>query len=145
MTALAELALLRANLNRLARVPAVVSRDAARGIKNQIDMDTSSGLDCYGKPFAPLKPSTLAKGRRPPPMVDTGASLEQTSVRPLRGAGIAIVLGGAYEHHLRRTANREARQVVPVRAGIPATWSRRVKQAEELAVKRAAPELGAAL
>lgn len=140
-TAIQELALLRANLNKLARIRSQVAKAGAQGITNQIHADTSSGLDCYGKPFAPLKPSTLAKGRRPPPMVATGASLDATRAKPLAGAGIAVDVGGAYEHHLRKTKNREARQVVPVRAGLPASWNRRLKLAEEMAVKRACPEV----
>lgn len=140
MSAIDDLVLLRANLNALARVPSRVAADGARGIKNQIDLDTSSGLDCYGRPFAPLRPATVAKGRRPPPMVDTGESLDKTTVRPLRGAGIAVILGGWYQYHLRATANRAARQVVPVRSGLPATWRTRLKTAETMAVKRALPQ-----
>lgn len=139
--AIEALILFKANLSKLARVPSRVAKTGAAGITNQIQIDTSSGKDCYGKPFAELKASTLAKGRRPPPMVDTGASLDATRARPLGGAGIGVEVGGAYGYHLKSTANRAARQVVPVRAGIPASWSRRLKAAEELAVKQACPEV----
>src|SRR3954463_11000641 len=133
---LRDLVLLRANLDKLSRVPSDIAKDGARGIQNQITMDTSSGLDCYGQPFAALKPSTLAKGRRPPPMVATGKSLDETHVSPLRGAGIGITLGGAFKHHLRRTPNRAARQVAPVRAGLPASWKRRLDAARDLRIRR---------
>jgi len=141
MSAIDDLVLLKANLNKLARVPARASSFAARGIKNQIDLDTSSGLDCYGKPFAPLAPATVAKGRNPPPMVDTGRSLDETTVKPLPGAGVAVHVGGHYPRHLQKTANRPARQVVPVRAGLPASWNKRVKDAEKKAIGEAMPEL----
>lgn len=134
MTALQDLPLLAANLRTLASVPSRVARRGAVAITNQIHTDTASGLDCYGKPFAPLAVSTLRRGRRPPPMVATGASLDATKARPLSGAGIAIILGGAYEHHLRKTSNRPARQVVPVRAGLPATWKRRIEAEERRVV-----------
>lgn len=137
MTALQELPLLSANLRRLAAVPSRVARRGSVALTNQIHTDTASGLDCYGKPFAPLAVSTLRRGRRPPPMVATGASLDATFARPLGGAGIAIVLGGAYEHHLRKTDNRPARQVVPVRAGLPVSWKRRIEAEEKRAIAEA--------
>lgn len=136
-SALHDLPLLSANLRKLATVPSRVAKMGAAGITNQIHRDTSSGLDCYGKPFAPLAVSTLRRGRKPPPMVATGRSLDETRARPLSGAGIALVLGGAYEYHLRKTKNRPARQVLPVRAGLPASWKRRLETAERAAVREA--------
>lgn len=136
MSAIADLPLFAANLRRLAGVRSSIARRGAQGITNQIRIDTSSGLDCYSKPFAPLAVSTIRRGRRPPPMVATGASLDATAAKPLSGAGIAIVLGGAYEHHLRKTASRPARQVVPVRAGLPASWNQRLARASQQEIQK---------
>jgi len=138
MALISDLVNLRATLNRLAReVPSRIARRGAQGITNQIHRDTSSGLDCYGRPFVPLAVATIRRGRRPPPMVDTGASLDGTSARPLRGAGIAIVLGGAYQHHLRASGTRPAREVLPVRGPMPASWRRRLDAAADNEMKAA--------
>lgn len=139
--AINELILLRANLNALARVRSRAAVKAAASITAQIRIDTSAGLDCYGRPFAPLAVATLRRGRRPPPMTDTGRSLRETRAQPIAGAGIAIVLGGAYGYHLRRTGTRPARQVLPVRAGLPASWKRRIEAEEAAIVKAACPAL----
>jgi len=133
---LADFPLLAATIRGLLTIPSSASREAAAGIKNQIDLDTSSGLDCYGKPFAPLAASTIAKGREPPPMIATGGSLDQTTVKPSPGAGVNVQLGGHYEHHMKATANRPARRILPVGAR-PATWNARIKRAVDAAFKRA--------
>lgn len=130
-SAMADLTLLRANLNKLARVPSAIAKTAAAGITNQIRIDTSSGLDAYGKPFKPLAVSTIRRGRRPPPMVATGASLDATLAKPLAGAGIAIILGGAYGYHVKSHKTRPSRSVVPERAGLPASWNRRIDRAAQ--------------
>jgi hypothetical protein len=140
MTALDDFVLLRATLDRLSRVPARFCRRAADELTTQIHRDTAAGLDAHGRPFAPLRPSTLANGRHPPPMTDTGQSLAATRARPLGGAGIAIELGGHYRHHMHPTPNREARRVLPV-FGMPAAWSEALRRAELQAVAEAAPGL----
>jgi hypothetical protein len=139
--AIAELGALQANLNKLARVPSRIAATAAQGITIQIHLDTASGLDAYGKPFAPLAVSTLRRGRRQPPMVATGQSLDETRAYPLGGAGIAVVLGGAYKHHVRGYKTRPSRSVVPERSVLPASWNKRLKAAETKAVTDACPEL----
>lgn len=138
---LSDLGALRGNLRRLADVPSRLARRGAHRINVLIQLNTSSGLDAYGKPFAPLAVSTLRRGRRPPPMVATGASLDQTRAFPMSGAGIAITLGGAYPHHVKRHGTRPARSVVPERAGLPATWNAALKQEEFSAIRAACPEL----
>lgn len=125
--ALGKLVAFRANLRRLAGVPSRVARRAAPRITVIIRLNTSAGLDAYGKPFAPLAPSTLARGRHPPPMVDTGRSLAETRARPLSGAGITIEIGGAYVYHVSSYKTRPVRSVVPERAGLPASWNAALK------------------
>lgn len=139
--ALNGLVLLTANLSKLARIPSRIATRAAASLTIQVHQDTASGLDCYGKPFADLAASTLAKGRRPPPMIDTGASLDATRFRPLGGAGIGMEIGGAYQYHLRASGTRPARQVAPVRAGIPATWNARIRREGQRAVAEACPQV----
>jgi len=137
MSAIRDLVNLRTSLERLARtIPARVASRAAQGITAQIRQDTAAGLDCYGRPFAPLAPATLARGRHPPPMVDTGGSLSETRAVALRGAGITIHVGGHYEHHLTSSGTRPAREVAPTRGPLPASWSRRVDNAAKIEAAR---------
>lgn len=133
---LSDFPLLAYTLRGLLAIPATASREVAAALKNQIDLDTSSGKDCYGKNFAPLKPATVARGRKPPPMVATGASLDATTVKPAAGAGVVVQLGGHYPHHMKATANRAARRTLPVGTR-PAMWTARIKRAVDSAVKRA--------
>lgn len=139
--ALHGLGVLKANLNKLARVRSQVAKRGAQRITLLIQINTSSGLDAYSKPFAPLAVSTLRRGRRPPPMVATGASLDATRAYPMAGAGIAITLGGAYGYHVRSYKTRPVRSPVPERSGLPATWNAALKQEEFSAVKAACPEV----
>lgn len=139
--AIAELLTLRGNLARLAGVPARLAQRGAVRITKIIRANTGAGLDAYGEPFAPLAASTLARGRHPPPMTDTGHSLSETRATPLRGSGIAVVLGGAYMHHVRSTANRPVRSVIPERSALPASWSAALREEEFAAVIAACPAL----
>lgn len=140
-SALAGLEVLSANLNKLARVPSQVATLSAERLTILVHINTSSGLDAYGKPFAPLGVSTLRRGRRPPPMVATGASLDATRFTALGGAGIAMVIGGAYKHHLRSYKTRPVRAVAPERSGMPAKWARTLREVETSVIRIACPEL----
>lgn len=141
-SAIQGLVLLAANLNKLARVPSQFATLGAQRLTILVHANTSSGLDAYGKPFAPLAVSTLRRGRQPPPMMDTGSSLGETRFTALGGAGIAMIVGGAYKYHVRSYKTRPARSVAPERAGIPAAWSRVLRDVETSVIHDACPELG---
>ena len=143
-SALRDLPLLSANLRKLAAVPSQVATKAAARLTILVHINTASGLDAYSKPFAPLAVSTLRRGRRPPPMTNTGKSLDETRFTAMGGAGIAMVIGGAYKYHIRSTKNRPARSVAPERSGMPAAWSRVIREVETSVVRIACPELGRA-
>jgi hypothetical protein len=139
--AIAELSALRGNLAALTGVPAKLAERGANRLTRIIRANTAAGLDAYGKPFVPLAPATREKGRQPPPMVASGDSLSETRARPLRGSGIAIVLGGAYMHHVRSHKTRPARSVIPERSGLPAAWNAALREEEYAAVVAACPAL----
>lgn len=140
-SALTELPLLSANLRRLAGVRSQFARRGAQRLTILVQINTAQGLDAYSKPFAPLAVSTLRRGRRPPPMVHTGRSLDETRFTPLSGAGIAMVIGGAYKYHLKRSGSRPSRAVAPERAGMPAKWTQTLNEVETSVVRIACPEL----
>lgn len=139
--AIAELHALRGNLAALTGVPARLAVRGSNRLTRIIRANTSAGLDAYGKPFRALASSTLRRGRKPPPMVDTTLSLSETRARPLAGSGIAIVLGGAYMHHVRSYKTRPARSVLPERSGLPVSWNAALREEEYAAVIAACPAL----
>ena len=101
-------------LRDLARVPSRVSPDVARGIKREINRTFREGTDPYGRPLAPLRPATLAKGRHPPPMTDTGRAKRNVTVRAAQGAGVQILSPPhPLIYHFRRLGVRAARKMLP--------------------------------
>lgn len=133
----AGLGQLARNVERLARVPSRAAALAAPGIAREIAGEFAAGRDPYGRAWAPLRPSTQARGRRPPPLTDTGKMRAGVDVRPLPGAGIAITFADeipAYFHN-RGTRKMVRREILPVSA-FPARWARVLERAGDEAVAR---------
>lgn len=132
----AGLGLVKANLNRLARLPSQVSGEAARELNVEIDRQAAAGTDPYGRPHAPLK-TPRRSGRSGPPLSDSGASYTATRAKPLAGAGVGIVLGGALVYHMTPGRGRVARRALPA-GSMPPAW----KAAIERAALRVAARVG---
>jgi hypothetical protein len=79
---------LHGTLRALAEVPSRAAKAASESIATLILDGFDAGTDPYGRPWAPLRPYTLAKGRFPPPLTDSGAMRDSVDVRPTAGAGI---------------------------------------------------------
>ena len=133
----AGLGLVKANLNKLSRLPSQVSSEAARELNVEIDRQATAGTDPYGRPHAPLK-GPRPSGRPGPPLVDSGTSYKAMRAKPLGGAGIGVVLGGALVYHMRPGKGRVARRALPAGA-MPPAW----KAAIERAALRIAARAGA--
>ncbi len=124
-------------LRQLSKVPAKASRDAAKEIKARIRQEFATGTDPYGNAWAPLRPATLAKGRQPPPLTDTG-EMASVTVEPAAKAGIVISLGADYSRfHQTGTRNMAARPILPDHRGLPDTWRRSIEDAIDRAWRRA--------
>lgn len=111
-------------LRDLTRVPAQIAPRVASEIAAEIDRNFSAGVDPYGKPWAPLRPATLAKGRHPPPLTDTGKGRNSIRVFAQRGSGVAITVGVAYMgiHQTGAPPRLVARRFLP--AGVlPKRWA----------------------
>lgn len=109
-------------LRDLAAVPSKVAADVARAMKQDLLMRFARGEDPYGRAWAPLKPATLAKGRRPPPLTDTGRGKHGIRFSPLRGAGVGIRSTVRYmRYHMRATPDRAARKFLP-EGTLPKNW-----------------------
>ena len=117
----------------LSAVPSRAARAAASEIADRIQEQFDGGVDAYGRPWATLRPSTLAKGRTPPPLTDSASMRDGIQVKPARGAGITIVIGEPYaSFHQVGTRNMVARPILPTH-GFPDTWRRAVADACETA------------
>lgn len=126
------------NIGRLAQVPSRMAPAASREIASLIDRQFSAGRDPYGRAWAKLKPSTLARGRRPPPLTDTHEMRNGIQVRPMQGAGIAVTFGNDVPavFHQYGTKHMAARSILP-RGAFPATWARALERVGAAEFKKA--------
>ncbi len=118
---LKQFGLFRAMLDRMARVPSRVAVPAARALETRWRASYAAGTDPYGKPWAPLKPSTVRRKGHATILVETGETFDLTRVLALPGAGIKFTVGPKGFWHLTATENRAARPILPL-YGLPATW-----------------------
>lgn len=130
-----KLALLKANLAKLARVPSQASAEASKDINQLIDREYAEGKDPYGKPWAPLRSATLATGRTPPPLTATGKMRKGTLARPLPSIGIGLQLPSPGIFHQRGTRRMRARPILPY-GGMPRAWSAAIRTATARALAR---------
>lgn len=129
---------LHGTLRKLADVPSQAARAAAANIADVIERQFDSGTDPYGRAWAPLKPYTLAKGRFPPPLTDSGAMRDSIEVKPTSGAGIEITMGAEYAtFHQTGTVNMAQRQILPQSGGLPPEWQSAIRDAVSDSTKKA--------
>lgn len=138
---MAKFADLKRCLRALADVPSQAAEAACEEIESIIQRDFDSGLDPYGDPWAELAPATLAKGRHPPPLTDSGDMRGGVEVRPLPGTGISVTIPDPGVHHQYGTIHMPQRAIFPNRGTLPDTWQRAIADAVEAAVDRAAESL----
>ena len=132
----AGLGKLEANLYKLSTVPSQAATEAAEGIQSLVMDEYASGSDPNGRRWAPLRPSTLKRGRTPPPLTDSGNMRDGTEVKPLPGAGISISFDVPYAvFHHTGTRNMVARPVAPT-GTFPASWNEVIEAAIEAAAER---------
>ena len=125
---------LERNLRELAKVPSQAARLAATKIDALVREEYDQGANAYGQAWAKLAPSTIAKGRFPPPLTDTRAMRDGTTVTPTSGAGITVRFAAPYStfHHTGfrvGQTNVPARPVAPTGAGLPPSWQLALKSA----------------
>ncbi len=108
----------------MSRLPERVAQDAAPKIHGFLQEQYKTGRDAYGKPWTALAPSTIARGRRPPPLTATGRMRDGT-VAEARPGGISIRLGAPYWYYAQ-VGFRSGRRTVPAREILPTKgWPRR--------------------
>jgi phage gpG-like protein len=106
----------------LASVPAQIAPRVALRIAADIQQNFSAGVDPYGRAWAPLRPRTLAKGRHPPPLTDTGRGRSGIRVFAMSGAGVAMTSDVSYMGiHQDGSPRMAARKFFP-EGVLPAKW-----------------------
>lgn len=138
--ALASLRGLIRTVEELAYVPRKVAVIAAPKISALIRRQFLNGCDPYGRQWRALRPSTLANGRRPPPLTDTARMRDGTVAKPGR-AGITLTVGAPYAkfHQYGFRAGRTSvgpRRILP-NAGMPASWRKALDESATLAIRQA--------
>lgn len=99
-----------------------IALEASIEIFETVDSLFVLGADPYGETWAPLAPATLAKGRTPPPLTDTGAMRESLRVSVTETAIVASIASPA-GYHQDGTRYMPARPVLPDYArGLPDAW-----------------------
>lgn len=109
------------SLAALAKVPALISTRVAGDLNARLQAGFSAGTDPYGQAWAPLAPATLAKGRFPPPLTDTGALRGGAKLIPFP-SGLRLGSTPGYgQLHMSGTSRMPKRRWFPD-AGLPASW-----------------------
>lgn len=112
-----------AALSKLVSVPSQIAPMVAKKIAKDMAYRFDSGIDPYGKAWAPLRPATLKKGRHPPPLTDTHAGRDSISVHAVQDAGVQITVGVPYMgiHQDGDLPRMVARKFLPV-TRLPPDW-----------------------
>jgi hypothetical protein len=135
---------LERTLERLVYVPRKVAIIAAPKLTALVHRQFADGTDPYGRPWRGLRPSTLATGRRNPPLTGFTRRLKDgTKARPRAGgrAGIEFRIGARYGK-FHQTGFRVGRTYVSPRRilpqfGLPQAWSRVLNEATRQAIREA--------
>jgi len=126
---------LRRTIELLARVPGRTAALAAPKLTGLLQQQFADGADPYGRPWRPLKASTLATGRTPPPLTGFTGRLKSGTEAAARAdhAGIRIRVGAPYGA-FHQVGFRVGKTRVPPRRilpafGLPRSWSIAIRSA----------------
>ena len=126
-----------ARLRDLEDVPSQAATAAAKSIGKLIDEEFSAGENPYGKAWAALRPATLAMGRRPPPLTDTGKMRAGVKVKAAQNAGIVITIDAEYaKFHQTGTDNMAQRAILPAGRELPEDWQDAIEDAFEKTLRK---------
>jgi phage gpG-like protein len=135
--AVAALASVARSLRALSQVPSQFAKESASSLQEVIEAQFANEQDPYGRPWTPLKPSTVKrKGGDTRILRETDRMLDSLQIKPMSGAGLSITLDPPYAaFHQVGTKDMPARPILP-RAGLPDTWRRALADAEDRVFER---------
>jgi hypothetical protein len=143
MVGIAAIGQLKATIRKLGEVPRGVAIEAAPKINRLIREQFTNGLDPYGNQWAPLKPSTVARGRYAPPLTDTRKLRDGTLAKPRTGlrSGLVLLTGAAYGYFAQVGFRVGGTKVPPRRVlpqhGLPVAWKMVLRDAARACARRA--------
>ena len=136
---------LQQTIRRLSDLPRATAEEAQEPLNRLLREEFRNGTDPYGRAWAPVKPSTIARRLRSKsatPLTDTGAGRDGTGVDLREGgrAGLTIRTGAPYLY-FHQVGFRVGRTQVPARPvlpdrGLPASWRRVLDAAARRAARR---------
>lgn len=142
MMGVREIGRLEDTLRRLGAVPRSAALLLAPKLTRLLRQQFSEGKDPYGRPWAPLRPSTLRK-HGPPPLTYTRKLRSGTKAVVPRAnyAGVRVVTGTSYAYFHQvgfHVGGRRvpARRVLP-QYGLPKAWNEAIKSSLLQAARRA--------
>jgi hypothetical protein len=125
----------------LSEVPSRAAKRVAEGLSWLVAEEFATGADPYGKAWKPLAEATLARRSQTsaPPLTDFGLMRASVSVRPQRGAGVAIrVMNPPAAPHQTGWSGVQgsgpARPILPYR-GMPEEWEELIEGAVDAAMR----------
>jgi len=137
-------------IRRIGEVGPELWQRIAPTIKSNIEAQFSAGVNPYDTPWKPLRPATLAKGRTPPPLTDTGAlrkSIRVTAEGYTLRVIAADLVAGLHQNGWTRTRakyrrgkvvgkttigpNATKRQILPD-GRIPNVWRQQIRKMARL-------------
>lgn len=95
----------------------------AKRISWDIQANFDLGRDPYRKTWAPLAPSTIKRGRFPPPLTDTRKGRQGVKVKPMQSGGIKLLNSVDYMGiHQKGAPNIPRRSFFPDNT-LPKRWN----------------------
>lgn len=126
-------------LAELEGIPSRIAREVSDDITEDIRQQFDAGQDPYGRPWAPLLPSTVRRKYGDRRILRRGDALSsETVARPTGGSGIEITslpYGGV--HQDGDGSRMVARKVLPDGPELPETWRDAIDSASAKAFKKA--------
>ncbi len=115
-------------LGGLATIPSRISAPVAVRFNELLRAEFDSGSDPYGKPWAPLKPSTVRKKGHDLVLIETNKLAAETIAIPRGGAGIELITLPYGAFHQTGTKWMVPREILPDRADLPLTWQAVIRE-----------------
>jgi phage gpG-like protein len=127
-------------ISALAQTPTRASELAATALAEVVEGEFATGTDPYGREWRALAPSTLAAGRHPPPLTDTGAMRESVSIEAVGGGLIVGSIAHPAQPHQTGwdgpQGSGPARPLIPTGSLSP-SWANAIREAAAQAVAEA--------
>lgn len=124
-------------LRALSKVPAQVSRAAAKEIRAEIQKSFDSRRDPYQQPWQPHAPETIRRWGRHPLLRLTGAGEASIRVYPKSGAGIAVSVESDGLIFAQSGTVAEPRRRWLPDDQMPRTWRLALERATKKSIKEA--------